>query len=89
MRYKAGDTVWYRGQFADIEYEGVVRGPADHQPDASEPTYVLTLLSGPYEGHTSTVYERELRPHVRHSTHHHGDLVERDASSTQHAAMVS
>jgi hypothetical protein len=62
MRYKAGDAVWYRGQFSRAEYEGVIRGSSDERYDATEPTYLLTLLSGPYRGQTSIVYERELWP---------------------------
>jgi hypothetical protein len=61
-QYKAGEVVQYRSQFPRDEYQGVVLGPANQQPDPSEPTYLLTLLSGPYAGQTSTVYERELRP---------------------------
>lgn len=62
MRYRAGDMVWYRGQFGGEEYEGIVRGISTPRPPAHEATYVLTLLSGPYAGQTSVVYERELRP---------------------------
>jgi hypothetical protein len=62
MRYKAGDRVWYRGQFGAQEYEGMVRAISTPRPPADEPTYLLTLLSGPFTGQTSVVYERELRP---------------------------
>jgi hypothetical protein len=64
MRYHAGDVVWYRGQFSreEDEYEGLVRGVSTPKPPAAEPTYLLTLLSGPYTGQTSVVYETELRP---------------------------
>lgn len=62
MRYQAGDVVWYRGQFSSHDYEGVVRGISTPQPPAAEPTYILTLLSGPYAGQTSVVYEGELQP---------------------------
>ena len=64
MRYHAGDVVWYRGQFSreEEEYEGLVRGVSTPKPPAAEPTYLLTLLSGPYAGQTSVVYETELRP---------------------------
>jgi hypothetical protein len=76
MQYTVGDIVWYRGQFANVEYAGLVRGPADNQPDTDEPTYVLTLLSGPFAGDTSTVYECELRPRAHPATPHHGDSIE-------------
>jgi hypothetical protein len=62
MLFKAGDGVWYRGQYGSDEYEGLVRGISTPKPPAAEPTYILTLLSGPYAGTTSVVYERELRP---------------------------
>jgi len=62
MRYHAGDVVWYRGQFSREEYEGLMRGISTPKPPAAEPTYLLTLLSGPYAGQTSVVYETELRP---------------------------
>jgi hypothetical protein len=62
MRYQAGDAVWYLGQFSQDEYEGLVRAISTPKPPAAEATYILTLLSGPYAGHTSVVYERELRP---------------------------
>ncbi len=65
MRYTAGDRVWYRGHFSQEEYEGIVRCVSTPQPPAEEPTYLLTLVSGPYSGHTSVVYERELRPKER------------------------
>jgi len=66
----------------------LIRGLADHQPDASEPIYVLTLLSGPYMGQTSTVFERELRPFVRRSVPQQGDSAERAASPAAHAATT-
>ncbi len=64
MRNHAGDVVWYRGQFSreEEEYEGLVRGISTPTPPAAEPTYLLTLLSGPYAGQTSVVYETDLRP---------------------------
>ena len=62
MKYRAGDIVWYAGQFSSEEYQGLVRAISTPQPPAAEATYVLTLLTGPYAGQTSVVYERELRP---------------------------
>lgn len=62
MKYRPGDTVWYSGQFSSQEFEGLVRAISTPQPPAAEATYLLTLLSGPYSGQTSVVYERELRP---------------------------
>lgn len=61
MKYRPGDVVWYSGQFSAQEYEGLVRAISTPQPPAAEATYLLTLLSGPYAGQTSVVYERELR----------------------------
>jgi hypothetical protein len=78
--------VWYCGHFGQVEYEGLVRGPADHQPDAGDPTYMLTLLSGPYAGDTSTVYACELRPHVHPVTTHHSDSVEPGAAAAAGSA---
>lgn len=62
MKYRPGDVVWYSGQFSAQEYEGLVRAISTPQPPAAEATYLLTLLSGPYAGQTSVVYERELHP---------------------------
>lgn len=62
MKYRAGDIVLYSGQFSAQEFEGLVRAISTPQPPAAEATYLLTLLSGPYAGQTSVVYERELRP---------------------------
>lgn len=62
MKYRPGDIVWYAGQFSSQEYEGLVRAISTPQPPAAEATYLLTLLSGPYAGQTSVVYERELHP---------------------------
>jgi hypothetical protein len=70
MRYASEDVVWYHAQFTHVAFEGVVRGPADHQPDVTEPTYVVTLLSGPYAGQTNTVYESDLRSSVPRSDAH-------------------
>jgi len=62
MKFQSGDHVLYRGQFDGEAYEGVVRGPAGPAPTADEPTYLLTLLAGPYTGQTSVVYEGDLQP---------------------------
>jgi hypothetical protein len=61
VRFQSGDHVLYQGQFDGEAYEGVVQGLAGPAPTADEPTYLLTLLAGPYAGHTSVVYEGELR----------------------------